>query len=61
MRRDLFRSIVRQEIAFFDKAQTGEVISRLSADCQTVSSTVSTNVNIFMRNIVMLIGSLIFM
>ncbi|KAI6183113.1 Antigen peptide transporter 2 [Aphelenchoides bicaudatus] len=61
MRRDLFRSIVRQEIAFFDKAQTGEIISRLSSDCQTVSSVVSTNINIFMRNMVMLVGALVFM
>ncbi|KAI6195376.1 Antigen peptide transporter 2 [Aphelenchoides besseyi] len=61
LRRDLFRSILKQEIAFFDVAQTGEVISRLSSDCQTVSSTISTNINIFMRNSVMLIGSLVFM
>ncbi|KAH7693181.1 ABC transporter, partial [Aphelenchoides avenae] len=61
MRRDLFNSIMSQEIAFFDSSQTGEIVSRLTADCQTMSSTVSTNLNVFMRNSVMLVGSVIFM
>ncbi|KAI6239835.1 Antigen peptide transporter 2 [Aphelenchoides fujianensis] len=72
LRRELFRSIVRQEIAFFDVAQTGksfhsfvdvfgEILSRLTSDCSTVSNTVSTNINVAMRNSVMLIGSLVFM
>jgi len=49
MRGDLFRSIMQQEIAFFDETKTGEVVSRLTSDCQTMSSTVSTNVNVFMK------------
>lgn len=61
MRGDLFKSIMQQEIAFFDETKTGEIVSRLTSDCQTMSSTVSTNVNVFMRNGVMLIGSMIFM
>jgi ABC-type multidrug transport system fused ATPase/permease subunit len=32
MRKDLFRSIVKQEIAFFDKAQTGLFSQKLSQD-----------------------------
>ncbi|KAI6191210.1 Antigen peptide transporter 2 [Aphelenchoides bicaudatus] len=61
LKSNLFRAIVSQEIAFFDKAQTGEILSRLTADCQKLSSTVSNNVNVFLRNVVMIIGSLIFM
>lgn len=99
MRSDLFSSLVKQEIGFFDATNTGiqrmwknleihqriikvtmvlrfyiqfnllviflnfsgEIISRLTADCETMSSTVSTNVNVFLRNIVMLIGALVFM
>jgi len=34
MRRDLFSSIISQEIAFFDQAQTGEILSRLISDCE---------------------------
>ncbi|VDO81429.1 unnamed protein product [Onchocerca flexuosa] len=61
MRSDLFSSLVEQEIGFFDATNTGEITSRLTADCETMSSTVSTNLNVFLRNIVMLIGAMVFM
>ncbi|VDM40294.1 unnamed protein product, partial [Toxocara canis] len=61
MRCDLFRSLVKQEIAFFDSTKTGEIISRLTADCQTMSSTVAMNLNTFLRNGLMLVGALVVM
>ncbi|VIO95856.1 ABC transporter family protein [Brugia malayi] len=61
MRYDLFNSLVEQDISFFDTTNTGEITSRLTTDCETMSSTVSTNLNVFLRNIVMLLGSLVFM
>ncbi|KAK6041504.1 hypothetical protein COOONC_20990 [Cooperia oncophora] len=61
VRLDLFRSLVNQDIAFFDVTKSGEIVSRLTADCQTMSTTVSTNLNVFLRNGVMLIGALVFM
>uniref|UniRef100_A0A7E4VA36 ABC transmembrane type-1 domain-containing protein n=1 Tax=Panagrellus redivivus TaxID=6233 RepID=A0A7E4VA36_PANRE len=61
MRGDLFTSIMSQEVAFFDGTTTGEIVSRLTSDCQTMSATVSTNVNIFLRSGFMLIGSVAFM
>ncbi|VDM61485.1 unnamed protein product [Angiostrongylus costaricensis] len=61
IRLDLFRSLVKQDVAFFDITKSGEMVSRLTSDCQTMSTTVSTNVNIFLRNGVMLIGALVFM
>uniref|UniRef100_A0A914WAM2 ABC-type antigen peptide transporter n=1 Tax=Plectus sambesii TaxID=2011161 RepID=A0A914WAM2_9BILA len=57
----LFRSLVRQEIGFYDATKTGEVTSRLTADCQTMSDSVALNVNVFLRNVVMLVGALAFM
>lgn len=39
----------------------GEMVSRLTSDCQTMSTTVSTNLNVFLRNGVMLLGALVFM
>ncbi|KAI6179471.1 hypothetical protein M3Y98_00614200 [Aphelenchoides besseyi] len=53
IRNDLFDSLVHQEIGFFDANKTGEVVSRLNADCQTMSNTLSLYMNLF--------GSLIFM
>uniref|UniRef100_A0AC35U5V0 ATP-binding cassette sub-family B member 9 n=1 Tax=Rhabditophanes sp. KR3021 TaxID=114890 RepID=A0AC35U5V0_9BILA len=61
MRDDLFRSLVKQEIAFYDESQTGEIASRLTSDCEKMSTIVSTNLNVFMRSLMMLIGALIFM
>ncbi|EGT42272.1 hypothetical protein CAEBREN_28239 [Caenorhabditis brenneri] len=61
IRLDLFTSLIKQDISFFDTTKTGETMSRLTSDCQTISSTVSTNVNVFMRNGVMLIGALAYM
>uniref|UniRef100_A0A915CN35 Uncharacterized protein n=1 Tax=Ditylenchus dipsaci TaxID=166011 RepID=A0A915CN35_9BILA len=61
IRKDLFRSLTKQEIAFFDEAQTGEILSRLTADCQAMAMTLSTNVNVFLRNALMVAGSVILM
>ncbi|KAK5965742.1 ABC tran and ABC membrane domain containing prote in [Trichostrongylus colubriformis] len=61
IRHDLFTGLVRQDVAFFDAHKTGEIASRLAADCQTMSDTVAMNVNVFLRNAVMLVGSMIFM
>ncbi|KAK6727498.1 hypothetical protein RB195_005279 [Necator americanus] len=61
VRLDLFRSLVQQDIGFFDITKSGEMVSRLTSDCQTMSTTVSTNLNVFLRNGVMLVGALVFM
>ncbi|CAD5209211.1 unnamed protein product [Bursaphelenchus xylophilus] len=61
IRNDLFRSLVKQEIGFYDANKTGEIVSRLNADCQTMSNTLSLYVNVLTRNTTMLFGSLIFM
>ncbi|KHN76663.1 ATP-binding cassette sub-family B member 9 [Toxocara canis] len=61
IRDDLFRSLVKQEIGFFDANKTGEICSRLNADCMTMSNTLSLYVNVLSRNLTMLVGSVIFM
>lgn len=61
IRLDLFTSLINQDISFFDTTKTGDTMSRLTSDCQAISSTVSTNVNVFMRSGVMLIGALAYM
>ncbi|CAJ0573227.1 unnamed protein product, partial [Mesorhabditis spiculigera] len=61
IRNDLFRSIINQEIGFFDENKTGEIVSRLTADCQTMTNTLSLYINVLSRNCFMLFGSIIFM
>ncbi|CAJ0930327.1 unnamed protein product, partial [Mesorhabditis belari] len=61
VRFDLFAALVRQDVAFYDAHKTGEIASRLASDCQTMSDTVAMNVNVFLRNVVCLVGSMLFM
>jgi len=53
LRNNLFSSIMKQEIAFFDKTRTGELVNRLSADSQLVSSTLTNTVSDGLRSTVM--------
>ncbi|XP_053182223.1 ATP-binding cassette sub-family B member 9 [Scomber japonicus] len=61
LRNNLFRNLMRQEIAFFDENHTGDIISRLSADTTQVSDLISQNVNIFLRSTIKGVGFFIFM
>lgn len=45
----LFRAILQQEIAMFDKRKTGELLSRLSADTTEVQDAATTNISMFIR------------
>ncbi|XP_017565206.1 ATP-binding cassette sub-family B member 9 [Pygocentrus nattereri] len=57
----LFRSLMHQEIGFFDANHTGDITSRLTSDTTEVSDLISQNVNLFLRNFVKGVGFLIFM
>ncbi|KAF8073219.1 Abcb9 [Scenedesmus sp. PABB004] len=50
LRRALFGALLAQEVGFYDKVQTGEISSRLSADTTTVSDSVSLNLNVLVRS-----------
>ncbi|XP_034043522.1 ATP-binding cassette sub-family B member 10, mitochondrial [Thalassophryne amazonica] len=45
LRAAVFSSILRQEVAFFDKNRTGELINRLSADTAVVGRSVTLNLS----------------
>ncbi|KAM9810752.1 ABC-type oligopeptide transporter ABCB9 [Neosynchiropus ocellatus] len=61
LRNNLFTTLMRQEVAFFDENHTGDVLSRLSADTTQVCDLVSLNINIFLRSIVKSVGFFILM
>ncbi|PIK61530.1 ATP-binding cassette sub-family B member 10, mitochondrial [Apostichopus japonicus] len=56
LRVQLYQSIIRQEIAFFDKSRTGELINRLSNDASKVGNSVTRNVSDGLRSVVQVIG-----
>jgi ATP-binding cassette subfamily B protein len=58
VRESLFRSLVSQEIAFFDGQRTGELTSRLSSDTASLQSLLSSQLSMALRNGVQVIGGL---
>ncbi|GAA6109889.1 ATP-binding cassette sub-family B member 9 isoform X1 [Tachysurus ichikawai] len=61
LRNLLFRSLMDQEIGFFDANHTGDITSRLTSDTTQVSDLISQNVNLFLRSFVKAVGFFIFM
>ncbi|GFG39550.1 hypothetical protein Cfor_00980 [Coptotermes formosanus] len=62
LRQTVFGAIVKQEIAFFDKSKTGELVNRLSADTLLVSQSVTMNISDGLRSTIMVVagGSMMF-
>lgn len=58
LREDVYRAILRQEIAFFDARKTGELTSRLASDTTVLQNTVSVNVSMALRNAVTIAGGI---
>ncbi len=59
LRTDLYRSILSQEIAFFDAQKTGELSSRLSSDTGVLQTTVTANLSMVLRNLMQALGALV--
>ena len=53
----VFRHVTSLSPVFFDTTQTGEVISRLTADTTQIKSAVGASVSIALRNLVLFIGA----
>jgi ATP-binding cassette subfamily B protein len=54
----LYRSLLGQEIAFFDATRTGELVSRLGTDCAAIQSLVSAQVSMAFRHVITALGAL---
>uniref|UniRef100_A0A1J3JQQ8 ABC transporter B family member 27 n=1 Tax=Noccaea caerulescens TaxID=107243 RepID=A0A1J3JQQ8_NOCCA len=51
LRKDLFKHLMNQEIAFYDVTKTGELLSRLSEDTQIIKNAATTNLSEALRNV----------
>ena len=51
LRQSLFKSVMSQEMAFFDKNKTGELINRLSSDTEVIGMSISQNLSDGLRSI----------
>lgn len=61
LRIQLYRSIISQEISFFDERRTGELTSRLSSDTTVLQNTVTVNVSMLLRFTIMGLGAIGFL
>ena len=55
MRKNLFTSIMNQEMAFFDRNKTGELINRLSSDTEVIGQSISQNLSDGLRSTIQVI------
>jgi ATP-binding cassette subfamily B protein len=56
LRKDLFRALLAQEVAFFDERRTGELTSRLASDTTVLQNTVTSNVSMGLRYTLQTLG-----
>ncbi|KAJ8926034.1 hypothetical protein NQ315_009889 [Exocentrus adspersus] len=56
MKTDLFASVLRQDIAFFDEHRTGEIINRLTSDIQDFKSSFKQTVSGGLRAVAQILG-----
>ena len=61
LRDDVFSHLTRLSPAFFEKTHSGEVMSRLTADTTQIKTAAASNVSQALRNLLMLIGSIVMM
>jgi ABC transporter fused permease/ATP-binding protein len=58
VREQLFRSLVSQEVAFFDGQRTGDLQSRLASDTAHLQALLSSQLSMTLRNAVQAVGAL---
>ncbi len=61
MRQDIFDKLMRMKVGYFDQTQTGDIISRISYDIDTINATLSTDLVQIASSVVTVVGSLVMM
>ena len=61
MRRDVFQKLMKLPVGFFDRNQSGDIISRVSYDIDVVSSCIATDVTQIVTSLVSVMGALMMM
>ena len=61
IRTDVFAHVTRLSPSFFDRARSGEIVSRLTADTTQIKSAVGATASVALRNAIMGLGALAMM
>jgi len=59
LRSDLFKSVIGQNLDFFNNNRVGDILSRFSADITQIQDTFTTNIAMFIRQILIMLGGII--
>lgn len=57
MREDVFDSLTRLPVSYFDTHQTGEILSKISYDIDTVNTSLSTDIIQILTSVITVVGS----
>ena len=57
MRKDVYDSLMKLPVSYFDKHQTGEILSRISYDIDTVNTSLSTDLVQILTSVITVVGS----
>ena len=57
MRKDVYNSLMHMPVSYFDTHQTGEILSRISYDIDTVNTSLSTDIIQILTSIITVVGS----
>ena len=61
LRRDVFDHLTKLSPAFFDGTQSGEIVSRLTADTTQIKSAVGATASVALRNVILAFGAVVMM
>lgn len=61
LRRDVFSHVTALSASFFDTNQSGEIVSRLTADTTQIKSTVGATASLALRNAILCLGAVLMM
>ena len=61
LRSDLYAHLTRLDAGFFDGAQTGELVSRLTADTTQLKATFGSSASVALRNLFLFVGAVAMM
>ena len=61
LRSDLYAHLTRLDAGFFDRSQTGELVSRLTADTTQLKSTFGSSASVALRNVFLFVGAVAMM
>jgi len=61
LRRQVFDHVTRLSADFWDRSQSGEIVSRLTADTTQIKSAVGASASIALRNLFLFVGAIVMM